>query len=249
MLLDHQGHIKLTDFGLCTGIASNRVPTLLEALKKLDYRSNLEPIPENAMSFDRFNSWKRKRRVEADSNVGTPDYTAPEVLQQQGYGEECDWWSVGVIMFEMLVGYPPFCSETQRETYHKIVNYEKYVDAVFHEVKCDEKKLVDPVAEDLIRKLLRNANQRIGGRNSSVDELKAHPFFKGIDWNNIRNQQAPFVPKLNGPDDTSNFDRFDPEQNAEYERVVGRKFTPGDVVFIGYTFKGFESFQEALEKK
>ena len=64
----------------------------------------------------KFSTWKEKRRVLAYSNVGTPDYTAPEVLSQQGYGMECDWWSVGVIMFEMLVGYPPFCSETQKET-------------------------------------------------------------------------------------------------------------------------------------
>lgn len=72
---------------------------------------------------EKFNSWKAQRRVLAYSNVGTPDYTAPEVLQQKGYSKECDWWSVGVIMFEMLVGYPPFCSETQRETYHKIINF------------------------------------------------------------------------------------------------------------------------------
>ena len=76
---------------------------------------------------EKFNSWKAQRRVLAYSNVGTPDYTAPEVLQQKGYSKECDWWSVGVIMFEMLVGYPPFCSETQRETYHKIINHATYV--------------------------------------------------------------------------------------------------------------------------
>merc|ERR1719510_1215655 len=57
-------------------------------------------------------SWKKNRRALAYSTVGTPDYIAPEVFLQTGYDKTCDWWSLGVIMFEMLIGYPPFCSET-----------------------------------------------------------------------------------------------------------------------------------------
>lgn len=143
LLLDRKGHIKVSDFGLCTGLQTNRVPNLAAMYKKyqgqeagtcITFNSTCRAIinafctdakeEEVQMSrSEKFNSWKAQRRVLAYSNVGTPDYTAPEVLQQKGYSKECDWWSVGVIMFEMLVGYPPFCSETQRETYHKIINF------------------------------------------------------------------------------------------------------------------------------
>ena len=68
-------------------------------------------------------SWKRNRRALAYSTVGTPDYIAPEVFLQTGYDKSCDWWSLGVIMFEMLIGYPPFCSETPQETYNKIMKW------------------------------------------------------------------------------------------------------------------------------
>ena len=64
---------------------------------------------------------------QAYSTVGTPDYIAPEIFMQKGYGNECDWWSLGAIMFECLVGYPPFCSESTHETYHKILQWQHYL--------------------------------------------------------------------------------------------------------------------------
>ena len=72
----------------------------------------------------RAESWKRNRRQLAYSTVGTPDYIAPEVFLQTGYTSTCDWWSLGVIMFEMLIGYPPFCSENPTDTYKKIMLWE-----------------------------------------------------------------------------------------------------------------------------
>src|SRR6267378_1306693 len=65
--------------------------------------------------------------MQAYSTVGTPDYIAPEIFLQKGYGKECDWWSLGTIMFECLVGYPPFCSENTHETYQKIMQWQRYL--------------------------------------------------------------------------------------------------------------------------
>lgn len=123
----------------------------------------------------RAESWKKNRRQLAYSTVGTPDYIAPEVFQQDGYNESCDWWSLGVIMYEMLIGYPPFCSETPQETYHKVMNWEKTL--VF-----PPEVPISKHSEDLIKKFCCQAERRI----NSLDLLKQHLFFRGVDWEHIR---------------------------------------------------------------
>lgn len=83
--------------------------------------------------------------AQAYSTVGTPDYIAPEIFLQKGYGNECDWWSLGAIMFECLVGYPPFCSESTHETYQKIIQWQ-------HHLAFPGDVHLSHEAEDLIRR-------------------------------------------------------------------------------------------------
>ncbi|PAV81211.1 hypothetical protein WR25_14563 isoform H [Diploscapter pachys] len=122
LLLDARGHIKLSDFGLCTG--------LKKVHRTEHYRNWPSQLPPDFVSkpFEskrKAETWKKYRRAFAYSTVGTPDYIAPEVFQPNGYTKSCDWWSLGVIMYEMLIGYPPFCSETPQETYRKVVNWQQ----------------------------------------------------------------------------------------------------------------------------
>jgi protein-serine/threonine kinase len=98
-------------------------------------------------SKDQIATWKANRRKLAYSTVGTPDYIAPEIFLQQGYSKECDWWSLGAIMFECLVGYPPFCSPSAHETYRKIIDWR-------NELYFPDDVHLSRESEDLIRRLV-----------------------------------------------------------------------------------------------
>ena len=123
----------------------------------------------------------------AFTTVGTPDYIAPEVLLKKGYNECSDWWSIGVILFEMLVGYPPFFSDEPSLTCKKIIHWKKTF-SIPHEANLSN------VAIDLIGKFITDDYGRLGV--NGFEEIKAHPFFFGIDWKNIRKKSPPFVPKV-----------------------------------------------------
>jgi serine/threonine kinase 38 len=125
--------------------------------------------------MQRKQDYKRNRRL-AFSTVGTPDYIAPEVFGREGYSETVDWWSVGVILFEMLVGYPPFFSDEPKKTCQKILHWRKTL-VIPHEANLSVS------ATDILKKLICDANDRLG--KNGAPEIKNHPFFRGVDWDHI----------------------------------------------------------------
>ncbi|ODV88698.1 hypothetical protein CANCADRAFT_28758 [Tortispora caseinolytica NRRL Y-17796] len=242
VLIDKNGHIKLSDFGLSTGFHKTHDSKYYKKLLQQQQEQRKDEEPESVdaihltMNRQQIQTWRKSRRVMAYSAVGTPDYIAPEIFGNQGYGMECDWWSLGAIMYECLVGFPPFCSDTPAETYRKIVNWP-------YTLQFPSEVYLSAEAEDLIRRLLTSAENRIG--RISADEIKAHPFFRGVNWETVRDFSAPFVPKLSSVTDTSYFplDELEkvsenipapPPSNGENEAL--RENLP----FIGYTFSRFD---------
>ena len=167
ILLDKHGHVKLTDFGLCkhAQIRSTRMADV--NTKDLSVNFNqLKSVLDKKLGY-------RRCRKLAYSTVGTPDYIAPEVFGQAGYDETVDWWSVGVILFEMLVGYPPFFSDEPSVTCQKILHWKRTF------VIPQEANLSAP-ATDILNKMIADPDVRLG--RNGAEEIKAHPFFEGFDW-------------------------------------------------------------------
>ncbi|XP_043704976.1 serine/threonine-protein kinase 38-like isoform X2 [Telopea speciosissima] len=248
LLLDKKGHMKLSDFGLCKPLDCNTLSALDEnepmADENLRESMDVDGCCPDADGGSRWKSpheqlqhWQRNRRKLAFSTVGTPDYIAPEVLLKKGYGMECDWWSLGAIMYEMLVGYPPFYADDPMTTCKKIVHWR-------NQLKFPEDARLTPEAKDLICRLLCDVEHRLG--TGGADQIKAHPWFKDVVWDRLYEMEAAFKPEINGELDTQNFLKFD-ELNPPTATRTGsghsRKMllTPKDLSFVGYTYKNFEA--------
>ncbi|XP_057968846.1 uncharacterized protein LOC131158188 [Malania oleifera] len=248
LLLDQNGHMKLSDFGLCKPLDCTYLSAIHENedMDDVNLKESMDidgcfPDSGNGTRWksplEQLQHWQINRRKLAFSTVGTPDYIAPEVLLKKGYGMECDWWSLGAIMYEMLVGYPPFYSDDPITTCKKIVHWRNHL-------KFTEEARLTPEAKDLICRLLCDVEHRLGTRGA--DQIKAHPWFKDIVWDKLYEMEAAFKPEVNGELDTQNFMKFD-EVDAPRPARTGsgpsRKMmlTPKDLSFVGYTYKNFEA--------
>ncbi|XP_063725825.1 uncharacterized protein LOC134853831 isoform X2 [Symsagittifera roscoffensis] len=262
ILIDKEGHIKLTDFGLCTGFKWTHSSKYYQNGKLQDDNfemddeewekmvqqecncctdnnttaDNTQPNKSNALHginceqenggadgtneckrvkpLDRYKRLQRHRCL-AHSLVGTPNYIAPELLMKVPYDKSCDWWSVGVILYEMVLGRPPFCAETPADTQYRVLNWKKYL-----RIPRD----IIPISHncvDFIQHICRDQRNRLGSR--SVDELKNHPFLSCLPFEELRTTVAPYIPEIKHEMDTQHFQSEDghlmakPVNNSDYQ--------------------------------
>lgn len=252
-LFDKDGHLKLSDFGLATDLHWAHETSYYEQqrqdlLKKYgidladgnDFEDSVatrrlhpkqvEKIMGGEQGREGIFTWReRNRKKLAYSICGTNSYMSPEVIRGQGYGYSCDYWSLGVIMFECLFGYPPFISHSRHITRQKVLNWKQAL-------KFPTRPRISREAVDLMQRLICEAEDRLGavgahatsrgailagagynrrsgffqqpalGVSDGANQIKAHPWFKGIDWAHIRYRTAPYKPNLSSPDDTRHFD-------------------------------------------
>ncbi|KAJ0722302.1 putative protein kinase AGC-MAST family [Helianthus annuus] len=223
LLIGPDGHIKLSDFGLSkvglinstedlSGTSGSRAPV---------YGEN-EVTTENGQK---------------QSVVGTPDYLAPEILLGVGHGATADWWSVGVILFELLVGIPPFNAESPQQVFANIMNRDIPWPKVPEEMSYE--------AYDLINQLLtENPVQRLGATGSA--EVKTHPFFRNIHWDTLARQKvATFIPSAEALDTSYFMSRY--IWNPEDEQVDGGSDFD-DMSDTGSTFGG-SSYGNMLDEE
>jgi len=242
LLLDRDGHIKLTDFGLVKSLGQTRLKfytpggasSLTRESAQEQARNALEGVEvqgwEGMTRRERMATWNRNRKAVIWSTVGTPDYMAPEILLETGYHADCDWWSLGVVMYEMLVGYPPFYGDDPLVTCRKILCFKETL--IF-----PPEATISAAAESLIRSLLCDREQRIGRNGAS--EIKAHPFFSGLDWAQLRAAEAaPYKPIISSMTDTSHFDSFDERPSASPTRHSSKDH---DLAFVGYQYRRYAS--------
>lgn len=198
VLLDRCGHLKLADFGSAARITASGTVSEKDVI-----------------------------------SIGTPDYIAPEVLQSIDkkprnvtYGAACDFWSLGVLAYEITIGTTPFSSATTSTTYNKIMNHQTHL-------KFPPNAPVTTAYATLIKSLITDQQNRIGYK-----QILDHALFKETDWTNLRNETPPFIPKISSVDDTSNFLEVDakkPAPNIDNFKTK-TQFSGKNLPFVGFTY-------------
>lgn len=240
-LIDATGHIKLTDFGLAAGTVSNeRIESMkirLEEVKNLEFPAFTERSIE-----DRRKIYHNMRKTEinyANSMVGSPDYMALEVLEGKKYDFTVDYWSLGCMLFESLVGYTPFSGSSTNETYENL----RYWKNTLRRPRTEDRRAAfSDRTWDLITRLIADPINRV----RSFEQVRKMSYFAEINFETLRTSSPPFIPQLDDETDAGYFDDFTNEEDmAKYADVFKRQNKLSAMVddsavdskLVGFTFR------------
>ena len=214
VLMTTKGHVKLTDFGLSTRFEKRDTGFIkvLEELKKLIVKDEQILQNDSHPASDKPNSM-----------VGTVEYCAPEVLAEEEYGASCDWWSLGILMYEMLYGVTPFATSNPTSTALKILRWRQNL--TFPSVpKLSEEAI------DLMKNLITSSDKRLNFKG-----IQNHIFFSNFNWEDLEKVDGPLIPDLKSPTDTSAFNPIEGIPLQLYTAESDPKLTK--YAFLGFTYK------------
>ena len=215
ILIAQNGHIKLTDFGLSTNYLKNdnERKRLLDEIQEL-------MIEQCQISRDQYATFHERGKA-----IGTCGYTAPEILRGHEPTILSDYWSLGVILYEMLFGYPPFPGKSLQETALRILHW-------CRALRYPADKNVPAEAIDLLKHLLCEPENRY-----QFEQIAAHPFFAGFNFECVDANIPPMIPIIRFPTDTAHFDEIEPDGDEGFGALLPCEPDLAKFAFLGYTYK------------
>jgi len=212
ILIDSTGHLKITDFGLSKYFSKG---TTQKWIQKYYTEENEESLNNSDDAQLKLNL----KQIKKKKIIGSPHYIAPEVITDNNCTFAVDWWALGIILFEILLGFPPYNGSTPEEVFKSIVNNRKEIEMNIG--YSDDQ--VSPEAASLINSLLeRDPEKRI----KEAEKIKEHPFFQGLSWETLREQEAPFIPQVENEMDISSFPKdkiFNASKYLESKKIKKRR--------------------------